>query len=127
MPSQQWGSMQNMEGVITVPEIILPFEEDIILERLQTTVNPLGPKTNHDIDLFEEAVATVSGMCLKINVLCLSVSCLEIVLRALRLAEFIGDVTVLNACFQTTYTSHTLFHNILFLNKILTNIYGSLF
>ena len=58
-PSQQWGSIPN-EGVITVPEIILPFQENI-LERLETTINPLGPTTNHGIDLFEEAIATISG------------------------------------------------------------------
>lgn len=56
------------EGVITVSEIILPFQENL-LERLETTINPLEPTTtNHGIDLFEEAVTTVSGICLKIIV-----------------------------------------------------------
>ena len=64
MPSQLWGSMSNEEGVISLQEIILPSQEHV-LERLETSINPLGPTANHGIDLFEEAIEIVSGKCKK--------------------------------------------------------------
>ena len=58
-PSVEWGGVQdsNIQG-ITVPELNVPFPEDLNL-LLSRLIDPLKESSNHGIDLYEQALEVV--------------------------------------------------------------------
>jgi hypothetical protein len=47
-------------GIITIPETVLPFPVNTVVQNLQALVNPMGTSSNYGLDLFEDAVSFLS-------------------------------------------------------------------